>query len=191
MLKKLSILIILVSSLHCSAYSTDSGLDDFLREVAGIFRPHVSDALSALISAQETHFTETVGYAPVRIQIINDTPYDMVLTSLTVTSGKIVSPRMHVPPREMLLIPRNDSRAWQVSSRVGAMIGPEGQAIYSSVDGRHGWASFTWDCGVGTGCKLNTKVDAGGEGHPGVRARCETGSGLSGLSNLTVTFLYS
>jgi hypothetical protein len=190
MLKKLSVVIILVSFLRCSAYSSSPGLYDLLGEAADILTPHASRAMSSLISAQETHFTETVGYAPVRIQIINDTPHDMVLTSLTVTSGKVVSPRSCVPPREMLLIPKHDSRAWQVSSRVGAMIGPEGQAVYSSVDGRHGWVSFTWDCGVGTGCKLHTKVDAGGVEHPAVRATCETGSGLSGLSNLTVKFFY-
>jgi len=141
--------------------------------------------LDDLISAQNTHFTTGVGYAPVRVSINNTTGRTFNLTSLTVTSGKVVADEEHTCPPAMRSVPAHQARQWQVSSRVGAMYGPEGSATYSTDDG-NSWFEFTWDCGVSTGATLNSVHTVGGINPPRVEVRTATGSGLSGLSRLDV-----
>lgn len=147
--------------------------------------PTAVTALDNLISAQNTHFTTGVGYAPVRIDINNTTAQEYILISLTVTSGKVVATEDTKPPAQMICIPAHQLRQWQVSSRVGALYGAEGSATYSTPDGLS-WFSFTWDCGVGTGAKLKSVARVGGVNPASTEVKTNTGSGLNGLSVLDI-----
>jgi hypothetical protein len=147
--------------------------------------PAAVRALDELISAQNTHFTTGVGYAPVRVSINNTTGREFILSSLTVTSGKVVAVEDRRCPPAMICVPAHQLREWQVSSRVGAMYGGEGSATYSTPDGES-WFNFTWDCGVGTGATLNSVPRVGGINSVRVQVRTSTGSGLNGLSVLDV-----
>ena len=147
--------------------------------------PSAVKALDDLIAAQDSCFTTGVGYAPVRVSINNTTGREFILSSLTVTSGKVVAIEANKCPPTMICVPAHQLRQWQVSSRVGALYGAEGSATYSSPDGKS-WFNFTWDCGVGTGAKLNSVARVGGINPLRVEVRTTTGSGLNGLSVLDV-----
>ena len=67
------------------------------------------------------------------------------------------------------------------------MVGPEGDITYSSLD-QSLWFNFTWDCGVGTGCKLLSDVKSGGQYALKITANKHTGSGLNGLSFIKVRY---
>lgn len=148
--------------------------------------PTAVKVLDNLISAQNTHFTTGVGYAPVRVSINNTTGQEYILTSLTVTSGKVVATEDNHCHIQMMCIPAHQLREWQVSSRVGAMYGAEGSATYSTPDGQS-WFNFTWDCGVATGAKLISAARVGGINPAQVEVQTSTGSGLNGLSILGIT----
>ena len=152
--------------------------------------PVAVSALESLISAQSTHFTTGVGYCPVRISIDNTTGQDYILSSLTVTSGKVVATKEGECPPRMMCVPSHQKIEWQVSTRVGALFGTEGSATYSSTDGKS-WFSFTWDNPIATGSILKSTGSVGGTDPPSIIVNPHTTGGLHGLSVLEVRLTLS
>jgi len=195
MVKKFLRTLVLGASI-CSIHSA-SGAEQVAGQIAADFGKKAGEfamaQLSGVISAQTSEFTSGIGYGPVRIRISNNSKWGMVLQSVSVSSGKIVSRTDHQVPPELLYFRPGIAREFTVSSRVAEIrYGAEGSMIYSPVEGTgRGWTKFTWDCGLATGDKLIADTEAGGGikhvDRPGIIiTHKQTGSGLNGLSYLDV-----
>lgn len=139
-------------------------------------------ALMGIVSSNETAFSTTVGYVPVNVLITNFTDFDFYASSLNVNSGKIVTEQSGLMPDAMQFIPAHQPTSWQVSSRVGALVGPSGIITYSSTDGES-WFRFSWDNPVATGAILQAHSEGNGLNIQHITQQVQ---GLNGVSTLRI-----